>query len=387
MKNFDKIKSMEEARAGLFDAMKNEDAEVQAEAFAEFTNALQEDLQKRYSADRAQFDNATRDDQILVNRGVRKAFTSSEMKYFNAVVERGGFDGVEEQFPVTIVQEVFKDIRETHPIISQVDAQDVTGLMTFVLANPNAATAYWGPICGDISQMILEGFKEVSLKASRLSGFVAICKGMLDLGPSYLGEYIYQVIYEIMNTALELAIVDGDGANKPIGMNKSMSNGAAVDNVITYADKAPVEITDLTPADLSGVRALLSEKKMDRGTVAFLVNPTTYWLKVFPKLATKTESGAYVVGTLPSGETVIQSHAVPVDTAIVGVLKNYLLAVSGKMEVKGYDQTLAIEDMNLYIAKMYATGMPKHKDAFIALDLSGVTGAAAVAEDAEVVTP
>ena len=386
MVNIDK-KNMTDIRQNLFNVMKEGTAEEQAKAFADFTDALQNDIINRAKSDMENLNSVASDNQILVNRGVRKAFTSEEMKYFNAVVSRNGFDGVEEQFPVTIVQEVFKNLRQEHPIISQVDAKDVTGLMTYVLANPNAATAYWGPICADISQMILAGFKEISLKASRLSGFVAICKGMLDLGPAYLGEYIYETIYEIMNTALELVIVDGDGANKPVGMNKSLSNGTAVDNVITYADKVGEAITDLTPAELAGVRALLAAKKMDNGTVAFLVNPATYWLKVFPKLATKTESGAYVVGTLPSGETVIQSQAVPVDTAIIGVLKNYLLAVSGKLEVKEYDQTLAIEDMNLYIAKMYATGTPKDKDAFVVLDLSGVSGATAIAEDAAVVTP
>lgn len=387
MKNIDAVKNMTDIRQNLFNTMKEGTPEEQAKAFADFTDALQADIINRAKSDMDNLNNASSDNQILINRGVRKAFTSEEMKYFNAVVSRNGFDGVEEQFPVTIVQEVFKDLRQDHPIISQVDAKDVTCLMTYILASPNAATAFWGPICEDIKQMILSGFKEVSLKASRLSGFVAICKGMLYLGPSYLGEYLYEVIYEIMNTALELAIVDGDGANKPVGMNKSLSNGTAVDNVITYADKVGAAITDLTPVQLAGVRALLADKKMDKGTVAFLVNPTTYWLKVFPKLATKTESGAYVVGTLPSGETVIQSHAVPVDTAIVGVLKNYLLAISGKMEVTEYKETLAIEDMNLYIAKMYATGTPKDKDAFVVLDLSGVSGATAIAEDAEVVTP
>lgn len=387
MKNIDAVKNMTDIRQKLFNAMRDGSVEDQAKAFADFTDALQTDIINRAKADLENLNNAASDNQILINRGVRKAFTSEEMKYFNAVVERGGFEGVEEQFPATIVQEVFKNLRQDHPIISQVDSKDVTGLVTFILANPNAATAFWGPICEDIKQMILAGFKEISLRASRLSGFVALCKGMLDLGPTYLGEYIYETIYEIMNTALELAMVDGDGANKPVGMNKSMSNGTAADNVITYADKVGVAITDLTPVELAGVRALLAAKKMDKGTVAFLVNPTTYWLKVFPKLATKTESGAYVVGTLPSGETVIQSHAVPVDTAIIGVLKNYFLGVSGKLELNEHKDTLAIEDMNLYIAKMYATGMPKDKDAFVVLDLSGVTGATAVAEDAKVVIP
>ena len=384
MKNLD-AKNMTTIRQNLFDSMQSEDKDVQVKAFADFTDALQEDIMNRAKAEMENLTNSTSDNQILVNRGVRKAFTSEEMKYFNAVVAREGFAGVEEQFPVTIVQEIFNNLKTEHPLISRVDAKDVTGLVTFVLANPNAATAYWGPICADISQMILEGFKEISLKASRLSGFVAICKGMLDLGPNYLGQYIYETIYEIMSTALEVAIVTGNGQNKPVGMLKSLSNGTVQgDSTVIYADKVPVALTDLTPATLSGPRALLAEKKLDKGEVLFIVNPVTYFLKVFPKLAKQTDSGAWVVTNLPTGETVVQSHAVPVDKAIVGDAKNYFLGVSGALSLTEYKETLAIEDMNLYIAKMYATGQPKDKDAFIVLGLTGISGGTKPAEDVDV---
>lgn len=384
MKNLD-AKNMTTIRQNLFDSMQSEDKDVQVKAFADFTDALQEDIMNRAKAEMENLTNSTSDNQILVNRGVRKAFTSEEMKYFNAVVAREGFAGVEEEFPVTIVQEIFNNLKTEHPLISRVDAKDVTGLVTFVLANPNAATAYWGPICADISQMILEGFKEISLKASRLSGFVAICKGMLDLGPNYLGQYIYETIYEIMSTALEVAIVTGDGQNKPVGMLKSLSNGTVQgDSTVIYADKVPVALTDLTPATLSGPRALLAEKKLDKGEVLFIVNPVTYFLKVFPKLAKQTDSGAWVVTNLPTGETVVQSHAVPVDKAIVGDAKNYFLGVSGALSLTEYKETLAIEDMNLYIAKMYATGQPKDKDAFIVLGLTGISGGTKPAEDVDV---
>ena len=384
MKNLD-AKNMTAIRQNLFDAMQSEDNDVQVKAFADFTDALQEDIMNRAKAEMENLTNSTSDNQILVNRGVRKAFTSEEMKYFNAVVAREGFAGVEEEFPVTIVQEIFNNLKTEHPLISRVDSKDVTGLVTFVLANPNAATAYWGPICADISQMILEGFKEISLKASRLSGFVAICKGMLDLGPNYLGQYIYETIYEIMSTALEVAIVTGNGQNKPVGMLKSLSNGTVQgDSTVIYADKVPVALTDLTPATLSGPRALLAEKKLDKGEVLFIVNPVTYFLKVFPKLAKQTDSGAWVVTNLPTGETVVQSHAVPVDKAIVGDAKNYFLGVSGALSLTEYKETLAIEDMNLYIAKMYATGQPKDKDAFIVLGLTGISGGTKPAEDVDV---
>lgn len=372
MKNLDKsVANMEKLRAELFTAMAGEDVKEQENAFLNFTEGLEQSIMDKANSKIENFGNAYSDEQILINRGVKRALTSEEKKYFNAVVERGGFDNVDEVFPKTIIQDVFKNLTTEHPILSRIDMRDTTALASYIFANPNKATAYWGPICEDIKQMILEGFQEVNLKSSRLSGFVAVCKGMLELGPNWLAEYVITLIYEIMSTALETAVIAGTGKDQPIGMMKKLSG--AIDSV--YPDKEKITLSKLDANSMAGVRGALAKAKLDSANVAIMVNPVTYWAKVFTNLAFRSDMGNFVLDKLATGEEIIQSYAVPEDTLIIGDPKNYFLGIAGDTRINEYDQTLAIEDMQLYIAKWYGYGLAKDRNAFFVADISGVSGA------------
>lgn len=371
MKNFDRNDNKQmELRQNLFNAFQTDDKEAQEGAFLAFA----EDLQTRIADEAKAAMNgqmiAQTDNQILVDRGIRHALTSKEMKYFENVVERSGFEGVEEAFPTTIIETVFDNLQNDHPLLSLIDMRSTEGMTKLIVADPTKAKAFWGPICEDIKQMIIEGFKVVDFSSSRLSGFVAICKGLLELGPEYLARYIIEIMYEIMEMELEVGVVAGNGKNQPIGMMKKLSG--AVDGV--YADKDVVAVSEFTPEVMGGLRAALAKAKTDRGDIHLVINPLTYWSKVFPALAYRTQDGSWVTNNLPTGENIVLSHAVPEDRAIIGNLKNYLLGVAGDVRIDRYEQTLAIEDMELFIAKFFGWGTPKNMNAFFVLDLTDVTG-------------
>lgn len=371
MKNLDNIKNLEDARKELFEAMMSEDAEKQEVAFTNFTEALQEDIMNKANEKIKNIGNEYNDKQILINRGIMKPLTSTEMKFFNEVVERKGFEGVKSAFPVTIIQDVFKKLKTEHPLLSKIDMVDTTGLAKYIFAKPNKATGFWGPICEDIKQMIIAAFEEVDLDSSRLSGFVAVCKGMIELGPEWLAEYIITLIYEIMSTSLEIAVVAGDGKNKPIGMIKKLSG--AVDSV--YPDKDKVTLSELDYNSLVGIRAALAKAHLDGAGVSVLVNPVSYWSKLFTALVLRTPEGEFVRDRLSTGEEIIESYAVPEDTLVIGNPANYFLGVSGDVRIDKYTETLAIEDMDLYIAKFYGFGVAKDPNAFFVADIAGVKGA------------
>ena len=56
---------------------------------------------------------------------------------------------------------------------------------------------------------------------------------------------------------------------------------------------------------------------------------------------------------------------------IIGIAKEYLLRAS-KATIKYYAETRALEDQDLYIAKVYANGRPKDNYSFILVDITGV---------------
>ena len=371
MKNLDNIKNMDTLRAELFASMQTENQEEQEQAFMNFAEGLQNAIMEEAKETMSAYNQSVTDEKILISRGAMQALTSTEKKYFNAVIQRKGFEGVEEAFPKTIIAEVFKNLKQEHPLLSKIDMQNTEGLAQLVAANPIKATAFWGPICEDIKQIILDGFKVLDIKSSRLSGFVPVCKGMLELGPNWLAQYVITVITEIMAASLELAVVAGNGKNQPIGMMKKLSG--ATDSV--YPDKDKVVMADFKPETLAGIRAAMAEAKTDTDEVCVVVNPKTYWAKVFAGLVFRAQDGEWVRDRLATGEQIIKSYAVPADTLIFGDPKNYLLGVAGETRIDKYDQTLAIEDMDLYIAKFYGYGLAKDKNAFFVADIATAPGA------------
>lgn len=360
-----------DVRNEMVEAFKGEDAVLQEKAFNKVLDMMQNEIMDEANGkiDRV-FSNKS-DENVLVTRGIRKAWTADEKKFFNAVIERKGFEGVEGLFPVTIIEEVFNNLTRNHPLLSRIDAKNTTAVTRMIFSVPQTAKAYWGPICEDIKQMIINGFKEVDLKTSRLSGFVAICKGMLELGPDWLGRYVMEAIYEIMNTEFEIGIVTGDGKNKPLGINRKLSG--AVDGV--YPEKPTTAITAIDAKTFLGVRAALATANMANGPISLLVNPADAAAKIaIASIYQVPATGQYVQAGLPGVDDIVESYAVPVGKAYMGNLKNYFLGIAGQMRIDRYEETLAIEDMTLYIAKMYAYGQPKDMNAFFALDISKVTG-------------
>lgn len=356
----------------FFNALKNGNEEDQQQAFLNFTNAIENNLMEKAQNTLSEYKDSLNDEQILINRGVLKPLTKEENKFFNEVVERGGFKGVEEAFPVTLIDDVLNRVRTEHPIISKVDVMNITGLAKILIATNLKAKAFWGPIDSTIKQVVLDGFKMSPATTAKLSGFIPVPKGYIELGPAWLATYVKEVLFEAMSASLEIGIVQGKGAgaNEPIGMLMKLTG--ALDGEHSPKDK--IELESFDALSLVGIRAALASVKQDNGEVEILVNPKTYYSKVFKALAFRADNGTWVNDRLATGENIVPSHAVPEDTLIVGVLKNYLLAVSSDVKITEYRETLAIEDMDLYIAKFFGTGTPKNPNSFLVADLSAVEG-------------
>lgn len=371
MKNFDKIKAaQEESRAAVFTAMKEGTPEEQEKALNSFLEGIQSSVMDLANSTNKELVEAGNDTNVLVNRGILKPITSDERQYFNAVIEKQSFDNIEEVMPTTIIQTVLSDLHREHVLLQYIDLKDTKALAKFIFAKPTAATAFWGDICSDIRQMIIDGFTIIEAAANKLSGFVPLCKGMLELGPEWLAAYVIECMYEAMSVELEIGIIRGRGKGKfePVGM--SMKLTGAVDGV--HSPKTPIEVTSLNPDQLGPIMATFAKNRTLKGEMIFIVHPFTYWAKVFPALAAKSANQEWVLDRLPIGVKIVESYACDEDRAVMGVGKNYFFGVAGKTRINKYTETLAIEDMDLFIAKFYGYGQPKDENAFEVLDISKI---------------
>lgn len=355
----------------LYNAMAGSDEQEQKLAFENFGESLAEKLASETDVKIETLASRNADTSIMNKRTGRMQLTTNEMSFFNEAVQKQTIEGLDELFPTTIIETIMSDLAKEHPLISAVDQQYTEAAIKMIYSDPAEVVAYWDIIPADIRQILLGAFKQLDVTVSKLSGYIAVTKGYFELGPSWLANYVLTVLREAMAVALEAGIVNGDGKHKPIGMMRKLSG--AVDGV--YPAKEEVAITELTPLTLAGPRALLAREKMLNGQLSLIINPETNATKVAPNLFFQnTQTGAWSQVALPYGINIIESYAVPVNKAVMGNSKNYLLAVAGNLEIRKYEETLAIEDLDLFIAKFFATGIPKNPNAFVVLDLTGIEG-------------
>jgi HK97 family phage major capsid protein len=143
------------------------------------------------------------DNKILVGRGVR-ALTSTETKYYEKVIEAMRSNSpqqalmlIDEVLPKTVIDAIFEDITEAHPLLSEINFQN-TGALTEIIVSTldGRHMAAWGKLCDDITEQLLGGFDTIDLTQNKLSAFIPVCKAMLEIGPEWLDRYVRGILAE-----------------------------------------------------------------------------------------------------------------------------------------------------------------------------------------------
>jgi hypothetical protein len=316
------------------------------------------------------------DAQVLASRGVR-VLTTEEKKFYNAAIEAQSFDEVHKLMPPTVFERVFEDLEKEHPLLSLVNFQKTGATTAWVLRTPGSPAAFWGDVTSAIQEILDEGFRTIEQGMFKLSGFLVVSKAMFELGPEWLDRYVRTFMQEIVAEELENAIVNGTGNKQPIGMIRDLE-GAVVGG--EYPLKAKIALNDLTPATI-GTKLLAPTTK--GGTrrytgVTLIVNPLDYANKFFPVGAKQRDDGTWTYDNFAvPGLTIVQSPAVPLNSAISGVPKDYFMGVAAEQKLETTDVLRMVEDQRLYLIRQLANGRPLDPDSFTVFDITGL-GAPAV---------
>jgi len=372
MVNLDiKNKELAEYQNKFIEALQGDDVNAVAKAQVEMMECIQNQILNEAKAfSKIQADEVDTS-AALVARGL-KPLTAKEKKYYNAVIANGGFEGLEEIMPTTVIDRVFEDLIRERPLLAAIDFVNTSAVTKWVSNKEPAEAAWWGDLCEAIQKQIKGAFSIVDIAQKKLSAFFPVCKAMLDLGPEWLDRYVRAMLTESMAAALEIAIVAGTGKDQPIGILKDLK-GAVVEGV--YPDKTAVALNDFTPASLGKnvMAPLTKDGKRTVNNVLMVVNPVDYWEKIFPQTTFLSAAGTYVHGVLPIPATIVQSAAMPKGKMAAGVAKDYFMGIGSTQKIEYSDHYQFLEDNRVYIAKQYANGMPKDNESFLVFDISAMT--------------
>ncbi|MFD1416807.1 phage major capsid protein [Oceanobacillus jeddahense] len=370
-----KFNNFEEKKQAFADATQNGTEKEQATALNNMLEALANDVRGQI-LNEVNMQNA--DAMVMSQRG-QNVLTSEESKFFNAVIEEGGFKD-KDTLPKTTQERIFEDIVNDHPLLQAIGIQNLGAVTEFIYSNDPTGQSVWGDLFGGIQGQLNATFRKEKITQLKLTAFVPIAKDMLKLGPAWVERYVRTIIVEAMRAGLERGYVAGRGSaqSEPIGLLKEVNadTGAVTDKIAEGTLTFKPGRTTIN--ELKGVVKKLSERLKHDGEVAdrprnvagrivMVTNPFDTF-DIQANATVQTASGVYTTN-LPFNPIMTESVFVPQGKVLFFVRGEYIAAVGGGVEVKRYTETLALDDADVFIAKQFATGKPKDNNAAQLYDL------------------
>lgn len=364
-------------------AMHSDDPEVQAAAWEQFHQATIARMEQDFEDFKQSNDTA-----ILANRGYRQ-LTSEETKWYQRLGEVLksakpsqvfadilGEDIEGDIMPETIIEDVYRNLQDQHPLLQKVTFTYVKFATKWILNDHSKQKAVWGEITDEIAKEITSGFKVVNTNQAKLSAFAFIEKGMIDLGPVFLDAYIRAVLSESLYWGLEYGIVAGTGVDEPIGILRDIHDGVTVSTTDGYPKKTAKVVTEITPASYGALLAPLSKTESGASrtfsVVHLICNMTDYLTKIMPASTALTSDGKYVTGLFPFPTETIISNEMADGEAAIGILPEYTVFVGGEKNgvVEFSDEFKFLNDQRYFKVKQYANGRAVDDTSFLRLDIS-----------------
>lgn len=359
-------------------ALKEGDEENAREAFQGFLENVAEMVREDYEM----YGN---DERALAQRGYRQ-LTSEEKDFYQKLIKAGKSShpkqeftdllGIEGGMPETIIQDVLKDLQEKHPLLEKIKFQNVKYLTRWILNDHTKQTAAWGPINSKIEKEISSAFKEIDVNLCKLTAFTVIQKDMLDLGPQFLDNYIRTILREALYTAIEAAIISGNGKDQPIGLNRDIHKGVDFNSETGYPEKTPIKVKSFAPAEYGNVVAEVAVTESGRmrafDAVTLICNQVDYLKKIMPATTVLNAAGVYAKDLFPFPTEVIRSNEVKTGQAILCLPEEVFFGIGGSKDgTIVYDDSYKfLEDIRIYLIKLHANGRPFDNTVSVVLDIS-----------------
>lgn len=367
-----------EAVAALQSALQSGNEEEGKKAWGQVIDAITEKV-------KTDFEMYSTDTNVLAQRGYRQ-LTSEETKFYQNLAKAGKASDPKQAFtdlintdggmPETIIEDVYRDLLEEHPLLDKITFQNVKYLTKWLLNDHTRQKAAWGQINGEITQEIESAFKGVEVALLKLTAYAVIPQDMLDLGPSFLDNYIRTILKEALYAALEKAIVSGSGKDEPVGLNRDIHEGVSFSTSTGYPEKTAIQVTNFLPANYGPLVAKLAVTEKGRmrsfDEVLMICNQVDYLNKIMPATTALTTGGTYARDLFPFPTEVVRSNEVKTGQAILCLPEEYFFGLGeskdGKIEYS--DEFKFLQDARTYKIKLHGNGRPYDNTVAIVLDIS-----------------
>lgn len=359
-------KDFENAKAAWIQAVQNnESTEKTGELYGEMLDQMIQEAKKAGETAAESYASGSTLDAKL---------NAKQRKFFNEINKEVGYKE-ETLLPQETIDNIFEDVVTEHPLLAAIGLKNA-GLRLKFLKSETSGVAVWGKIFGEIKGQLDAAFSDEEAIQNKLTAFVVVPKDLTSFGPAWVESFVRLQIQEAFSVAMELAFLSGTGKEQPVGLNRQVKEGVAVTDGVHPEKASSGKLTfadsKTTVKELTEMYKYHSTKENGKsvavgGKVALVVNPTDAW-GVKAQYTFLNANGVYVTA-LPYNLSIIESVAQVAKKAVSFVGERYDAYAAGGVSIKKFDQTLALEDLDLYAAKTFVYGKAKDEKVAAVWDL------------------
>ena len=252
--------------------------------------------------------------------------------------------------PTEIIDRTLDDVKKASDTLKLVNMAPA-GVQKWIVAS-QTGTSEWGGLSDSLSAELTATIPSMNIDVNKLTVMMVIPKAIRDLALPFVDKYFTAILAEAMHDGLVSGYLNGDGQKAPIGimrkLNESETNGTK------KAKTVNVDLTGFGPKQLAKVKKLLSnggKRAVDK--LYLIANPSDVYEYVEPALYYMGANG--FISTAKTEIEVIPEPMCTAGTAVLTIADAYTMGMGG-IKVDEYRETKAVEDCDLFVAKVNANG-------------------------------
>lgn len=267
--------------------------------------------------------------------------------------------------PTEIIDRTLDDVKKASPILKLVNMAPANVKKWIVASHSGAAS--WHGLTEAISGELSAEVSALNIELHTLSAYLVIPKAIRELSLEFVDRYFMAILSEAMQDGLVKGYLDGDGKNAPIGIFRQI--GTTNSDATNKAKTVVNNITKFSPKGLAETRkTLTNEGKRVVDKLYLICNPADEAEYVDPCMFGEALTGGYVNKSFIDIEKIPDAKC-PKGKAAFTIEGYYTMGTTG-VRVNEYDQTKALEDADLIIAKCYANGRAVDDNVAVIFDVT-----------------
>lgn len=250
--------------------------------------------------------------------------------------------------PTSIIDITLEDIRKESKLLKYISFAPAN-VKKWLTASKSGAYC-WGALTDKIKGELTASFAGLNMEVAKLTVYLVLPKAIKDLSLPFVDKYVRAVLKEQLNDGLEFGCLQGTGKDQPIGIYKQI---ASTNENGTHKDKTVnTDLTSFKPKALAGAKKYLTKngaRVIDK--LVLVCHPNDEADYVAPAIY---DAEGKLVSSYKNID-VAPSVGNPVGKAALMIPNKYVMGLT-ELNIKDYDQTMAMDDADVVIGKGYSNG-------------------------------